>query len=109
MPRSVDQVKDIFLTFINIFHLDGVALDGDSFLPLQIHVVQHLRLHIPGRQSLCQFDKPVGKCALPMVDVSDDAEIPDMLHITCRSIASNGTTARIFLSIIAKISNLSYI
>ncbi len=81
VARSVDQVKDIFLTFINIFHLDGVALDGDSLLPLQVHIVQNLRLHIPGGQCLGQFNQPVGKSALSVIDVGDDAEISYVLHI----------------------------
>ena len=48
MARSVDQVEDIFLSLVDVLHLDRVALDGDSLFPLKIHVVEHLSLHISG-------------------------------------------------------------
>ena len=42
VPRSVNQVKDILFTFVVVLHLDSVALDGDTSLLLQIHIIKHL-------------------------------------------------------------------
>ena len=46
MAGSVDQVEHVRLTFVGIFHLDSMALDGDSLLLLEVHVIQDLRLHV---------------------------------------------------------------
>ena len=78
MSRRVDEVQDILLSVALILHLYGVALDGDTALALQIHVVEHLSLsHLYG---FGVFKQPVGKCRLAVVYMCDDAEIPDILH-----------------------------
>ena len=80
MPRSVDEVQAVLLPLVFVHHLDRVALDGDALLLLQVHVVQHLIVHLPGRQGAGKFYEPVGKGALAVVDMCDYAEIPDMFH-----------------------------
>jgi hypothetical protein len=43
----VDQVEDVLPPIHGlVVHLDGVALDGDAALALQVHVVQRLFLHV---------------------------------------------------------------
>ena len=42
VSRSINQVQDILLTLIIILHLDSMALDCDTSLLLQVHVVKHL-------------------------------------------------------------------
>ena len=44
VSRGINQVQDVLLTLMHIFHLDGVTLDGDTTLTLQIHIVEHLSL-----------------------------------------------------------------
>ena len=44
MSRSVNKVQNVFLALVLILHLDGVALDCDAALLLQVHVVKHLTL-----------------------------------------------------------------
>ncbi|MPN11782.1 hypothetical protein SDC9_159090 [bioreactor metagenome] len=34
VSRSVNQVQGVFLAIMFMFHLNGVALDGDAALPL---------------------------------------------------------------------------
>ena len=80
VPRSINEVEDVFLTLVEVLHLDRVALDGDPFLLLKVHIVQDLGLHIPGRQGLGKLEQPVGKRALAVVDMGYDAEVPDMFH-----------------------------
>ena len=49
VSRRVDQIECVFLSILYIFHLYGVALDGDAALALQIHIVKHLSLsHLYG-------------------------------------------------------------
>ena len=80
MPGSVDQVQDIRLPFMFMLHLDGVALDGDAPLPLQLHVVQHLVLEVPFLQGSGEHQEAVGQRAFAMVDMGDDTEVANMIH-----------------------------
>ncbi len=41
---SVNQVQTVFFAVEGIVHLDRVALDGDTALSFQIHIVQELLL-----------------------------------------------------------------
>ena len=42
MSRRIDQIQRVLLSFMYIFHLDGMAFNGNATLPLQIHIVEHL-------------------------------------------------------------------
>ncbi len=76
MAGSVDQVEFVFLTISRLVcHPDGVELDGDTALPLQIHRIQELLAHQSFLHRPGGFDQPVGQRTLAVVDVSDDAEI----------------------------------
>ena len=44
MSRGIDEVEDIVLPLHLVVHLDSVALDGDTSLTLQIHIVEDLLL-----------------------------------------------------------------
>ena len=80
MSRSVNQVERIFRAVLHVVHLDGVALDGDAALTLQIHVVQHLGLHVLARHRVGDFQQTVGQRALAVVDMRHDAEVAYCLH-----------------------------
>ena len=58
-----------------------MALDGDSALAFEIHIVEHLGLHVFGGDRLGVFEQSISECTLPMVDVGDDAEVAYMIHI----------------------------
>ncbi len=47
MPGSIDQVQGKRLTLMGIVDLDCVTFDRDAFFPFQVHIIQHLCLHIP--------------------------------------------------------------
>ena len=79
---GVDQVQDVFLPVQGIVHLDRLALDGDPPLPLQVHVVQVLGLHVAVGDGAGHLQQAVGQRALAVVDVGDDAEIADVVHGT---------------------------
>ena len=78
MSRSVNEIQYIVLTFVVIFHLNGMALDGDASLLLKIHIVEHLSLN--DLDGIGIFQKPVGKCRLAVVDVCYDAKVSYILH-----------------------------
>ena len=81
MSRSIDKIQDIFLSLIVVIHLNRMALDSDTFLSFQVHVIQDLVLHLPLSKSLGKFYQPVRKRTLAMVDMCDNTEIPNILHI----------------------------
>ena len=82
MPGSVNQVEFVGLSLVDVVHLDGMTFYGDALFLLQIHVVQHLVLHISDRQGVGQFQKPVRQGALAMVNMGYYAEIPYVFHRT---------------------------
>ena len=81
MPRRVNQVERKILAVQTIVHLNGVTLDGDTALALQVHVVEHLRLHVLARHGARVLEQTVGQRALAVVNVSHDAEVPYVFHL----------------------------
>ncbi len=81
MARRVDQVQGIAPAVLRaVGKRDDLALDRDPPLPLDIHVVEDLVLEIAVVHDAGVLDQPVGKRRLPVVDMGDNAEIPDMIH-----------------------------
>ena len=79
VSRSVDQVQHIVLAVQLIGHLNGVALDGDATLFLQLHVVEHLSLG--DLNGVGMFEQTVGQCRLAVIDMGNDTEIPYIVHV----------------------------
>ena len=78
---SVDQIEGIMGAFEDIVHLYGMALDGDTSFALQVHVVEHLGFHVLGGNSISVLQQSVGQGAFAVVDVGNDAEVADILHL----------------------------
>ena len=79
MTGGVDQVQLIGLPVRRlVIHRHRFALDRNPPLPLQLHLVQELRLHLLRADGAGDFQKPVGQRGLAVVDVRDDAEISDV-------------------------------
>ena len=76
VPRSVDEVEGITL----MLHLDGVRFDGYTALFLQIHVVQHLVLHLPHIDSLRDLQHAIRKGRFAVIDVSNNTKITYLIH-----------------------------
>ncbi len=72
MTRRVDQVEDVILAVLcPVGEPDGVRLDRDAALALEIHAVEDLRLHFPGwsapvvsRNRSASVDLPWSICAM---------------------------------------------
>ena len=77
VSRCVNKVQDIFITLVCIFHLDGVALDGDSTFLLQVHVIQHLAFG--DTYGLGKFQEAVGQSGFTVVNMGYDTEIAYMV------------------------------
>jgi hypothetical protein len=57
-----------------------VALDGNALFALQVHVVEHLCLHVAFANGMGMLQQPVGQGAFSVIDMGYDAEVPDLLH-----------------------------
>jgi hypothetical protein len=86
MARRVHQVEDIGLAVARlVIEPDGLRLDGDPALALDVHIVEHLAAVISrvgqpaGAGSAGELDQPVGERRLAVVDMGDDGEIADAL------------------------------
>jgi len=51
-----------------------------SSAALEVHRVQHLRLHLSIGQAAAALDQAICQRRLAVVDVRDDGKIADMLH-----------------------------
>ena len=80
MARRVNEVQLVFLAILAlVLQPHRLRLDRDAALALDVHVVEHLRLHLALRERARVLDEPVGNRRLAVVDMRDDGEIADML------------------------------
>ena len=74
----VDQVQHVLVTVRRRpGQPDGLALDRDAALALDVHPVQVLRAHLPVGDHAGVLQHPVRERGLAVIDVRDDAEVPD--------------------------------
>ena len=77
----VDQVELVRLTVLRrVAQRHGLGLDGDAALALEIHRIEHLRLHLAVGEAAAELDDAVSERRLAVIDVGDDGEIADVLH-----------------------------
>ena len=83
VTRGVDKVEFVLQAIQGVIvELDRAGLDGNAPLPLQIHVVQQLGLHLPLGDGVAQLDQPVGEGGFTVVDMGDDGKVADFALIT---------------------------
>ncbi len=80
MSGGVDQVENVILAMKFILHLNGMTFNGNAALPLQIHIIQQLCLHITVCYRPRRLQQPVSQRALPMINMRYDAKISNVLH-----------------------------
>jgi len=81
VSRGVDQVEHIPAAVgAGPGQPHGLALDGDAALALDVHPVQVLRPHLPLAHDAGELEHPVRQGGLAVVDMRDDAEVPDDVH-----------------------------
>ena len=82
MTRRIDQIEDILLpVFCLINNTNGLRFDGNTTLTLQIHIVQHLRLHLAAGQQSCHFDDSVCQGRFTMINMCNNTKISDFTLI----------------------------
>ncbi len=73
MPGSVDQVEHVLIPIVCLIgQANGVSLDRDATLPLEVHRIQDLRLHLARLKGTGHLQEPVREGGLTVVDMGDD-------------------------------------
>ena len=82
VARRVDQVQlVVFPIFRLVGEPDGLGLDRDPTLALEIHAVEHLALHLARLEPAAALDDPIGERRLAMIDMGDDRKVADALKV----------------------------
>src|SRR5260221_5891413 len=82
MSRCVDQIELVVLPVLRgVAHADGLRLDRDALLALEVHLVEHLLGHVALGDRASVFEQAVGKGGFAGIDVGNDAEVPDVALI----------------------------
>ncbi len=81
VARGIDQVELIGLAISRLVTQGcGLGLDGDAALPLQVHGIEHLGLHLAVGQAAAQVDDAIRQRGFAVVDVGDDGKVSGQLH-----------------------------
>src|SRR5690606_441963 len=92
---GVDQVELVSLTVARlVVERHALRLDRDAAFALEIHGVEHLRLHLAILQAAAELDEAVGERGLAVVDVGDDGKVADQLHQYSPARAQTSRTSR---------------
>ena len=78
MARGVDQMQHVIGAIDVPRQPHVLGLDGDAAFPLDVHPVQVLRTHVTLGDDAGELQHPVGQRGLAVVDVGDDAEVPNL-------------------------------
>ncbi len=82
VPRCVYKVEHVFLSVVcGIEEPHCSCLYGYAPLPLNVHVVKELILHVTQCHSLCKLQYPVGKGGFAVIYMGYDTKIPDIAFI----------------------------
>ena len=78
MPGRVDQVELIGPAVASaVVQTHRLRLDRDASLALEIHRVEHLRLHLAAAERTGEFEQAIRQGRLAVVDMGDDRKIAD--------------------------------
>src|SRR5471030_2194967 len=81
VTRGFDEIQVVDLTVEGfVAQCRGLRLDGNAAFALEIHGVEHLRIHLAVGQAAAQLDDAIGERRLTVVDVRNDREVTNMIH-----------------------------
>ena len=91
MSGSVNEIELVILFVLCLIgEADCLRLDRDSALPFEVHAVEQLLDHFALINRSRLLHEAVGEGGLSMVDVSDDAEVADVLCVHGVMVAQDG-------------------
>ena len=82
VSRCIDEIQLIVLAVLGLVHQrHALCLDGNAAFPFQIHRIEHLIRHFAIGQATAMLNETVGKRRLAVVDVRDDREVANSVHV----------------------------
>ena len=82
VARRIDQIELIRLAIVGVIgHANGIGLDRDAALALDIHRVEQLRLHVALIDGMGELEDAVTDGGLAMVDMRNDREVADVGNV----------------------------
>src|SRR5882724_2253660 len=79
VARRIHEVELVELAVLGgVGEADGLRLDGDAALALDIHGIQHLLAHLARGEAAAGLDQAIGQGRLAMIDMGDDGEVADV-------------------------------
>ena len=82
MAGRVDEVEFVGLAvFGPVVEANGLRLDGNAALALQLHGIENLIFHFAIAEAAAELDQPVRQGRLAVVDVGDDGKVSDMREV----------------------------
>ena len=82
VARRIDQVELICLAIVGVIgDANGIGLDRDAALALDIHGIEQLRLHIALVDGMGKLEDTVTDRGLAMVDVRNNREVADVGNV----------------------------
>ncbi len=92
MARRVHQVQRVGLAVLGgVGQANGLRLDGDAALALEVHGIEHLLGHFARGQRPRRLDQAVREGGLAVIDMGDDGEVADLVD---RGIGHAGCSAQ---------------
>ena len=92
VPGRVDQVERVDLAVPSlVVQPHGPGLDGDPLLALEVHGVEHLAGHLARIDRVGRLQQAIREGRLAVIDMRDDAEVPNALRGDHRRESSRGT------------------
>ena len=77
---GVDKVKDVFSAVVGVIvKAHGAGFDGYAALPLNVHIVKKLFLHVARRDGVGVLQNSVRKGGFAVVDVRDYTKVSDIV------------------------------
>ena len=85
MSGRINQIQKISFAIAGfIVQRGGLRLNRDAALFFDVHAVQNLRTHFAVFQAAAVLDEAVGKRGFTVVNMGDDGEIADIVHILAK-------------------------
>ena len=82
VARRIDQVELIRLAVVGVIgNANGIGLDRDAALALDVHRVKQLRLHVALIDSMGELEDAVTDRGLAMVNMRNDREVADVGNV----------------------------
>ena len=89
MSRRINQVKYIFFSILRlIYNTDRLGFDRNSPLPLQLHIIEHLRL--PAGEKSCHLNDTIRQGRFSMIDMCYNTKIANLILLySCHTLISS--------------------